>query len=212
MPLIFLGKHDRIRLDRPMDTEGWIVPENTRIVAGAVIGSHLIRNLGFVLERAKSVQEARWHPQLRTSRCVKPHRDMLSVGWGPLADIHRDIENRAADHANQFALSGRRLLKMQTAHRSFSRRQRLIVLNKGYVCDLCTKPTINPGFRKRSSRVSESPRNKELHVRQIKFTNIHGLSLFLVRGQTVFRPLRIVRNLHTSEDRHQFHYLNFFRC
>jgi hypothetical protein len=62
MPLIFVGKHNRVGLDRPIYTEILIVPENARVVAGTVIGSYLIINLGFILKRAKTMEETWWHP------------------------------------------------------------------------------------------------------------------------------------------------------
>ena len=62
MPLIFIGKHNRVGLDRPIYTEILIVPENARVVAGTVIGSYLIINLGFILKRAKAMEETGWHP------------------------------------------------------------------------------------------------------------------------------------------------------
>ena len=87
---------------------------------------------------------------------------MLPVTWGPFANVHGDVKNRTAYDAHQFALGGRRFLKMQTAHGTFSRRNSLIVLNKSYICDLLAEPTINPDFRKESPRIGESPWDKKL--------------------------------------------------
>jgi hypothetical protein len=60
--LIFFRKYGGIGLDRPIYTEVLIVPENTRVVAGTIIGSNLIINLGLVLQRAITVEETVWHP------------------------------------------------------------------------------------------------------------------------------------------------------
>ena len=160
MALIFVGKDDRIGLNRPIYTEVFIVPENTRVVAGAVIGSHLVTDLGFVLKGTVTVEESWWNPQLRSFCCIKQRRDMLRITWRPFADIHSDVKNRPANNSHQFALGSRRFLKMQTADGSLSCRQRLIFLDKGYIRNLLSEPPVNPDFPERSARIGESPWNE----------------------------------------------------
>src|SRR5271166_6972714 len=57
MPLIFVGEHDRIGFDGPIDSQAAVTPKNACIMIGAVIGSNLIENLCFIFKCAEPVQE-----------------------------------------------------------------------------------------------------------------------------------------------------------
>src|SRR6266446_7851712 len=48
MPLIFLGKHDAITVDWPFYAEVWIVPKNTGIMTGAIVGGYFVENHRFI--------------------------------------------------------------------------------------------------------------------------------------------------------------------
>src|SRR5580658_6137016 len=58
MLFVSLREHDSIRSDRPLDTEIDIIPKHASIMAGAVIGGYFVKNLGFVFEGAKTMEEA----------------------------------------------------------------------------------------------------------------------------------------------------------
>jgi hypothetical protein len=55
MPLILIGKHDRVEVDRPINSQVRIILNNAGIVTRAVIGGHLVNDFGFVFKRTKAV-------------------------------------------------------------------------------------------------------------------------------------------------------------
>jgi len=59
MLLILVGEREGLRSDRPIYIEIRIAPENTRIMARAIIGGCFVENLGFIFQCAKAVQKAR---------------------------------------------------------------------------------------------------------------------------------------------------------
>src|SRR5271165_4671621 len=49
-----------------------------------IVGGYFVEYLRRVFQGAKAMQEAGWHPQLRSLERVQLSRDMLPIGWGPL--------------------------------------------------------------------------------------------------------------------------------
>src|SRR5271165_3469248 len=98
---------------------------------------------------------------------------MPPVSWRTFAKVHRDVKYRSGHDSYQFALSKGWFLEMETAQRSFPRRNRLIVLHKWHVCNFFAKLTVTPGFRKIPSRVGEPLWNNQFQIRDFKFMNIH---------------------------------------
>src|SRR5271165_5450024 len=170
---VLVGKYRRMRVDRPFNAEVWVIPENTGIMTGTIVGGYFVENLGLVFQGSKTVQKTRWHPHLRPFHRIELDRDMPPIGWGPVANVHGNIEDRPSQNAHQFTLGIRWLLKMEAAHRAFLYRGRLIILNKGHVPDFFAKQTITPGFLEMPSDVAKPLRNNQLQTWNIKLANIH---------------------------------------
>ena len=130
MPLIFLGKHDRIRLDRPMDTEGWIVPEEAPIMLGRIIAVHLVYDLCVRLERTKAVGKPLWNENLVPFGGAEQDRYILAEARGTPPYVDRNIKYRTRRHAQELGLREGRYLEVKTANHPFARGQGVILLHK----------------------------------------------------------------------------------
>ena len=80
---------------------------------------------------------------------------MLTISWRTFPNVDGDVQDRATDDPNQFSLSERRFLEVETAHRSFGGRDGLIVLDKSNVRNFLAKMTITPSFREVPSRIGK---------------------------------------------------------
>jgi hypothetical protein len=81
-------------------------------VSRTVVGSSLITNLSVIFERAKTVEKARWHPELGSVSGVEGNRYILTIGGRSFSNINRNIEDGSTPDPHQLTLSTRRTLEM----------------------------------------------------------------------------------------------------
>jgi len=104
---------------------------------------------------------------------------VLAKGRRAQANVYGDVEDRAARHAHQLVLGMRRRLKMQAAHSSHRRRQRLVVLQKYTVKAGGGEARLTVGLHEISATVAKLFGCDQQNVRQkLGYDFRHTSSLF----------------------------------
>src|SRR5579859_3267598 len=99
MPAVALGEERRSCGDRPLDSEGGVVPEQAAVVLRRVIGADLVCHIRVWLERAVSMREAGGHEPLRPGFRIDGPRNGAAIARRAAAQIDSDAEDRTARHA-----------------------------------------------------------------------------------------------------------------
>src|SRR5947207_12493753 len=115
MLLIAVGEDRGFRVDAPIDRQLRIVPANAALVNGRVTGRDFIENLGVRLERHEAMREADRDENLLPVFGAEDDLHMSAEGWGGFSDIDGDVEEGAADDADELVLGHRSDLIMQAA-------------------------------------------------------------------------------------------------
>lgn len=108
------------------------------MVGGVGVGA-FVGDLAIGLERHETVREADGNEELVAVFGGEFRADPLTVGRGATADVDRDVEDPAADAADQLVLPARRRLEVQPAQGEGGRGIGVVVLHEGAVDAECGK-------------------------------------------------------------------------
>ena len=158
-------KH-RLR-DRPLNPDGWIIPQNPLIKFGSVLGRHLIGKICLVAQHTKAMGKA--HRDIKhVEILVREDRAYpLTIGGRAFTDIYRYIENLTREGYHQLPLSLGMLLVVQSSKR-VSGRVRVIALNEfaWYAVGCELGPLV--GLHKKATLILENPRFDQYNVRDVQ--------------------------------------------
>ena len=170
---ILVGESDDAGCDRPGHGDVRIVPANAAFVRRRVIRRHFIVHDDVVFQREKSVCKAGRNVKLMTGFSRQFRRNMLAEGRRATANIDRDIENSAAQHADQLGLRGRRRLEMQAAQRAGPFRVGLVVLDEAAIDAERAQPRFVKGLDEPAALVEVPLGNDQ--AREAHRTQLHSL-------------------------------------
>ena len=174
---ILVGQH-RIRgRNRPADRQRRIVPDQALLAVRRIIIVDLVGDFGVRFERAIAVREAARNKQLLAALRRQGRGHPAPVSRRADAQVHGDVIDAAAQHANELALHARRHLKVQRAHRSALERQRLIVLNEFGVQPGLVRRARIVGFDKESARVVKKTRRQQQDTRNVCGLHVHDVTM-----------------------------------
>ena len=90
--------------DAPVDSQGVVEDADASVGLGVVELVTLVLEDGGLAQYGKAVGEARRDEELAVVVFGEFYGDVLTVGWGPFADVTGYIQASAFDTANEFAL------------------------------------------------------------------------------------------------------------
>ena len=109
-----LGREDDIFGGQtPVDAQRRVVPCNGALRFGGVGVVALVLERRFVAQHGKAVRKAPRDEELTLVVFRQLHRHVAAERGGAAADIHRDVEHAAPDHADQFRLGVPPFLEME---------------------------------------------------------------------------------------------------
>ena len=103
---------------RPLEAEARIVVHEAALIIGRVELADLVARLRVVAQRLITVCEAFWHVKRAAVLLVQLDGNILEVGRAFRAQIHDDVENRAACATHQLGLRRWGKLEMHSAQRA----------------------------------------------------------------------------------------------
>ena len=143
-----------------------IVPDHAALRLPVPRRGDLVDHLGVRLERAVAVQQSRRDPELLPVLRRQHGAGMLPVGRRAAPDIHRDIPDRAAHHADQLALRVRPDLQVQPAHHAAVGRSRVVVLHERPGDAGLGEALLVPGLGEEAAPIEETRRGQQQHARE----------------------------------------------
>jgi len=148
------GKDDICGGQLPIDAEGGVIPGDTAFAIRGVVVITLVLEDGLLTEHSKAVGKTARNEELAVVLCTEFHSDMLAIGRGTLADIHRHIEHTALHTTHELALAVRGALVVQPAQYAVAGHG-FIVLNKSGVADFFAEFAVGEGFVEITARITE---------------------------------------------------------
>ena len=94
-----------------------------------------IKQFAIFGERLESVGEAFRDEKGEKVVLAENNAVPIEVGGGIGTDVHRDVEDLAAEAGDNFSFCVGRILKMKSAHGSFFTGQTMVDLQKGLACE-----------------------------------------------------------------------------
>lgn len=185
---VLKGKCVRIGDIRPSDTDRGVIPAQPHVALGTIIIGHLVANNRVRLERAETMRKARRYPKLlaivRTERLTDPLPECART----MADIHRNIEQRAGGAADKLALRMRLALKMESPNCPRLRAQGLIILNKAILAAMHSEEIGTERLGKISSLIANLAGRQQFDAGNVKGSDFHDLPF---RGQPQSYPKQV---------------------
>ena len=123
-----LGSELRLTVDRPLDSQRGVVPEQASLVFRGVVGGGLVEEFRSFTKHDEAVGKTLRHPELLLVFCAQMHADPLPEGFRAFSEVDRNIEDFALHDADEFAL-GVLDLVMQAAQHVLCR-LRMVVLDE----------------------------------------------------------------------------------
>ena len=129
MELVFGGEEDRDVERGPFDAQGGVVEHEAALGRLAVEVVALVREERVVLEDDEAMREAARNEELLLVLSGQDDAHVLPERRRALADVDRDIPDRAVDDAHELRLGVFARLPVESAHDAL-RRERLVVLDE----------------------------------------------------------------------------------
>ena len=127
---------------------------------GRIRRADLVKDLAIVFERDESVREPARNEQLVPLLRGENETGPAAKARRVAANVERDIEDRAAGHADEFVLGRWRDLEVKPANDAAASRMRIIVLNEAHIDPRIREPSVAPDLGKEAAFVEPSVRSK----------------------------------------------------
>ena len=161
------------RLNRPVDTDGWIIPAKTHFILRRIgLGAFVMKKGGFTQHR-KAMRKPRGNIELTFALGGEIQAQPAAEGGRIAPNVDRHVENLALPDRDEFAL-GVRLLKVQTPQRAASGKGK-VVLDEIIRDARVAVSLAVPGLHKEPAMIAENIRFDDQQTLQIAFDDIHWI-------------------------------------
>src|SRR6516164_3407800 len=155
---ILVGKNSIFGADRPVDGKRWVVPGKTPVALGRIIVIDLIGDHRVRFERAETMRKAARDEKLLAPISSQRIGCPSTIGRGANAEIHCNVIDAAAQHANKLRLRFGRRLEVKASNGSRPDRKRFVILNETRSQTELLARTLTVCLGKMTSRVIKIPR------------------------------------------------------
>src|SRR5437667_4452942 len=164
---------DRTHRQRPFDPELWVIESQARRIARGVVVSHLIKNLGVILQSLKSMRESFRNVKRIPLFCGQRHRQVLAKRCRVLAQVNDHVMNGPTRAAHQLRFGGRWTLKMHPPDSTSPGIVGHIALDEFRMQSLLREVARAEGTREEPAAVLESLQFNDVHTGEFGLNDTH---------------------------------------
>ena len=177
MICVFRAEDDLVGGNAPVDAQGGVVPGDGSFGRRLVEAVALVEEDGLFGQHREAVGKALGNEELQLVLAAEFCRNVFAEGGAADADVHRNVQHAAFQHAYQLALAVGALLVMQPADYAVAA-VAFVVLNEAYAGYGLLELTLVEALEEASSGIFENARLQNKHAGYFGLYNIHLQKFF----------------------------------